>query len=145
MCMEQFERKFVVNTDGKTEINIPTEQEKTLYETRKVTERASALKENRERIAKLSPEDLAAEWIDDVLRVKSPYSETLLIETDGSVNTQTRADKIPPSLIVNGIILKTKEELYSHLYKISKKYPQYQFSFDLDKDGRWIKYTVIKI
>src|ERR1035437_10117425 len=129
--MEQSERKFIVDSEGETKINTLTEQEKALYNERKANEKSGIIKEERDRLAKLGPEDTASEWIEDVLKIKPSYSETLLIESDGSINTEMRADKIRPSSIVFGVGLKNTEDLYSHLHKISQKYPQYQFSFEI--------------
>ena len=69
----------------------------------------------------------------------NPYSETLKITSDGKFD-KMRADGHPVYLEPAD----TPAQLYQIAAIIEKKHPEYQFSFETDPEGKWMKYTVLK-
>lgn len=70
------------------------------------------------------------------------YSETFLINSNGRLDKKRRLDGNFPYLIAIGGIVETEEDLYNLMYKISIKHPQFQISFEVDENKKWIKYII---
>jgi len=121
-------------------------------------ERERLNKEYREKEAKMTPQEKAqraeewarqdrnwmVEWFEDVMKKDGEYSETLGIEKDGSLNREKRInDGFVPFIVTPGD-LKSSEDLYQLMHKISQEHPQLNISFEVDPNRKWIKYRVSK-
>lgn len=111
-------------------------------------------KEDREKEAKMTPEEKAqwaeqrsrnwiAEWFEDRIKQNGEYSEALQIQQDGSLNPEERLDGRLP-YVVDAADLKSPEDLYQLMHRISNEHPDLSISFEVDPGGKWIKYRVAK-
>lgn len=72
-------------------------------------------------------------------------SDTISIDTHGQleffkdINSYKDQTKLDVALFAN-----TPEDLYKFAKEVQEVYPDYQFSFEVDPEGKWIKYTVTK-
>lgn len=109
--------------------------------TEKKIERDKIAKEKElERVKDFTPTDYAEEFFADMLEHNNPYSETFLIKENGQFDREKRIDGSTPHMQEAN----TPEELYQIAKEIKERYPEYEFSFENDKHGKWIKYTVSK-
>ena len=85
--------------------------------------------------------EYAARDIKSILEGRSTYSETLLINPDGTLNLEQRPDGVRAYLGDAN----TPEELYKIAQNIEGKHPEFKFTFERGPEGNWIKYTVTKV
>lgn len=157
--MKEFpEKRFVADSKGNIEEKELTSSDRLRISKWQEEQREKWQKEFREQEARLTPEEKIerqarwekedrawiAEWFQDSIKGKNEYSETLLIDADGNINREKREDGHPPFIVTPGKI-KTPEDLYQLLYKIKQEHLNLDFSFEIDKDGKWIKYMVKEI
>lgn len=84
-----------------------------------------------------------AEWLKDGIKKSGEYSETLKIKQDGSLDREKRMDGRVPFIVSIGD-LKSLEDLYQLMHKISQEHPDLNMSFEVDPNREWMKYTVLK-
>ncbi|MAF59332.1 hypothetical protein CL631_00600 [bacterium] len=84
-----------------------------------------------------------AEWFEDGIKRNGEYSEALQIKQNGSLDREKRVDGLLP-FIVSAHDLKSPEDLYKLIYKISQEHPDLDVLFETDANGKWIKYRVTK-
>ncbi|MDD4477288.1 MAG: hypothetical protein PHY40_04015 [Patescibacteria group bacterium] len=120
-------------------------------------EREKLRQEYREKEANITPEEkaqraeewaqqdrkLMAEWFEDCIKKNGEYSEALQIKQDGSLDCEKRLDGRLP-ILVSVCDLKSPEDLYQLMHKISQEYPNLDISFEVDPSRKWIKYRVAK-
>ena len=120
-------------------------------------ERERLRNEYREKAASMTPEEKEqqaeewaqqsrkwiAEWFTEGIKKNGEYSETLQIKQDGSLDREKRLDGRLPFL-VNAGNLKSPEDLYQLMHKISQEHPNFNVSFEVDPNRKWIKYRVIQ-
>lgn len=109
-----------------TENNISKEEERRKFEL--------------ERTKNFTNADYAEEFFADILTHTDSYSETFKIKDDGNFDGFERLDGSP----VNMHGADTADELYKLAKDIQDKHPEYQFNFENDPEGKWLKYTVSK-
>ena len=128
-----------------------------MVKTKEDAERERLGQEYREKEAKMTPEgkvqraeewarqdrNWMAEWFEDGIKKNGEYSEALQIKQDGSLDREKRMDGWLPYLVSEGD-LKSPEDLYQLMYKISLEHPDLNISFDVDPNRKWIKYRVSK-
>ncbi|MDP2676818.1 MAG: hypothetical protein Q8O83_03980 [bacterium] len=107
---------------------------------KKTKETEIRYQEESERTKDFTPADWAEEHFAYMLEGKNPYSETFKIKSDGRFDKVERLDGSPVFIGEAD----TPEELYRIAAEIEEKHPEYHFSFETDKEGRWMKYTVSK-
>ncbi len=92
------------------------------------------------RIDNLSKADFAYEELGRMLIGRSSYSETFIINSDGSFD-KTRLDGMPA--YISGA--KTPQEFYILAKQVQEKHTDYHFEFDTNSEGKTFKYTVTKV
>ena len=93
-----------------------------------------------ERTRDFTPADHVKYILDRMLKTHNQYSETFRIRPDGTFDKILRLDNQP----VYMEIANTPDELYQFARDIENKHPEYHFSFEIDPEGKWMKYTVSK-
>jgi len=106
----------------------------------KIKAKEEATKKEIERTKDFTPADWAEEFFADILKHKNPYSETFRIKEGGRFDKVERFD----GSTVHMGDADTPTELYQLAKDIQEKHPEYQFSFETDPEGKWMKYTVSK-
>ncbi len=72
---------------------------------------------------------------------KGKYSETFLIKDNGRFNQTKRLDGIVPYLLSISDV-KKPEDLYKLMQEILLKHPDFDVSFKVDPEGKWMKYMI---
>ncbi len=99
-------------------------------------EKEQAIKKEAEK----TPATRTIEYLDDMLGSRAEgYSETYLIKPDGSFDL-IRSDGTNRYLMQ----VDTPNEFYQLAQEIEKINPEYHFNFEVDPEGKWLKYTVKK-
>lgn len=93
-----------------------------------------------ERTRGFTDADHAEDMLASMLESQSEYSETFKIKPDGNLDKINRLDGSPVYLGFGD----TSEELMQMAQEIQNKHPEYQFNFENDPEGQWVKYTVSK-
>ncbi len=126
-------------------------------EEREEARRERLRQEYREKEARMTPEEKAqrveewarqdrnwmAEWFEDGIKKSGEYSEALQIRQDGSLDREKRMDGCLPFIVSIGD-LKSPEDLYQLMHKISQEHPELDISFEVDPNRKWMKYRVSK-
>ncbi|MDO8572734.1 MAG: hypothetical protein Q7S11_03125 [bacterium] len=113
--------------------------------------------EYREKDVKMTPEEKAqraeewprqnrnwmAKWFEDGIKKSGEYSEALQIKPDGSLDREKRMDGGLPFIVSAGD-LKSPEDLYQLMHKISQEHLELGVSFEVDPNRKWMKYRVAK-
>lgn len=107
---------------------------------KKIKEDETAQEKEAERTKDFMPADLVEEFFTGVMRYQNPYSETFKIKSDGTFD---KAERFGGSAFHIGEAY-TPEKLYRIAKDIQEKHPEYQFNFETDPQGKWLKYTVSK-
>ncbi len=96
------------------------------------------------RIENFTAADHMEEFIRPLATNGKIYSETLLVKPDGTFDTQTRGDGMVPMMSTLGEVT-NQNELYMLAKEIQDKHPKYKISFEKDREGKWIKYSIIEV
>lgn len=103
-------------------------------------ESSDSVRQEREARERRSPVEIAEETYKELLAHRDTYSEQLRIDANGSFDELDRGDGQAPLMREAN----TPEELYRFAQEIERRNPDLQFSFEPDKEGRWLRYTVSK-
>jgi hypothetical protein len=88
----------------------------------------------------------AFDALEHMLRGKEMYTETYRMLPGGTFDKTFRFDdSVPPYLIsLADAEIHTPEDLYQVAASVQSGHPEYQFDFEKDPEGQWMKYTVTK-
>jgi len=91
-----------------------------------------------EESAQIDRNFIVKNFFEDGIKRRGEYSETFKIKEDGSLDRET-----------SGVIniaheVRSPEDLYQLMHEISQEHPDLDISFDVDPNGKWIKYRVSK-
>ena len=93
-----------------------------------------------ERTKNFTTADHTEEFFASMLNDNQQYSETFKIKEDGEFD---KVERLDGSAVHMGEA-DTPAELYQLAKEIQDKHPEYQFTFESDPEGKWLKYTVSK-
>lgn len=92
--------------------------------------------------------DVGAHWILSVLQKNEAYSERIPLKRDRTFDIPEDITELPGNvaqLVRSARQMEYSQKgLYDLIKEIREKHPELQFSFKLDRDGKWIEYSVKK-
>ena len=92
--------------------------------------------------------DAAASWVLRMLENRQKYAERIALKRDRSFDIPQNVTELPSDvsqLVRSAYRMEYSQKgLYDLAQEISQKYQELRFSFKLDPEGKWIKYSVQK-
>jgi len=82
----------------------------------------------------------AKDFLEGMFEQNSSYTETLAIDPSGEFSSTQEKGNLLGKLTD----IKTREELYQLAKDVQESDGEYQFSFESDPEGKWIKYSVTR-